>query len=400
VLSFYGLAACLSLGALVLLLVPPWRRRELSGESQLDWLLIRQQELTSEPAENQAQLEFDAELRIIDDGGAEDPVSATDQAVRPTTWRLPALLIAVVITLPTVLYWQLGAIEDLRITRALENLEQSSPEGFTALIRDIEARSAARPGNVEYLSLLGEYYTGNNNHQRALESYEALLAQFPQSPELLARAAQAEYLAGERRLSSKARNRAEAALAIDPVQRSALGTLGIAAFEAGDFSSAVEYWERLLVTERPGTSGYQMLTSILAEARQRGGLEADSRTTSERADLATAPADGVTVTVSSPAGASVSGTVFVLARPAGSDQRMPVAVVRRNASELPFTVRLDDSNSMAGQKVSSLAALDIQVQVSATGQPGLDNATWWANADDVPARESAKVSLELMPKGP
>jgi len=397
VLEFYGVAAALAAGALLLLLLPPWRRRDMSGESHLDWLLIRRRELAEEPAETQQQLELDAELRLLDEGvvgSAESTEVGT--ASRPTRW-LSAVVVIVVLLLPTLLYWQLGALEDLRITRALENLEGSSPEAFDALIRDIEARSSARPGNVEYLSLLGEYYTAQNNHLLALETYEALLEQFPQSPELLARAAQAEYLSGERTLSAQARTRAEAALAIDPGQRSALGTLGIAAFEASDYALAVQYWERLLITENPGTPGYQMLSRILAEARQRGGLEAGENVSPSGPVPGSV---GVDVLVSAPLGAAVTGTVFVLARPAGSEQRMPVAVVRRDATDLPLKVRLDDASSMAGQKVSTLAALDIEVQVSPSWQPGLDNAAWWAGAESVSASESAAISLELAPRTP
>ena len=59
---------------------------------------------------------------------------------------------------------------------------------------------------------------------------------------------------------------------INPEQRSALGTLGMAAFEAGQYARALQYWEQLLAFEAPGTPGYQMLTTIIAEARTRGGL--------------------------------------------------------------------------------------------------------------------------------
>jgi cytochrome c-type biogenesis protein CcmH len=152
-----------------------------------------------------------------------------------------------------------------------------------------------------------------------------------------------------------------------------------------------------LITENPGTPGYQMLSRILAEARQRGGLEAGENVSPSGPVPGSV---GVDVLVSAPLGAAVTGTVFVLARPAGSEQRMPVAVVRRDATDLPLKVRLDDASSMAGQKVSTLAALDIEVQVSPSGQPGLDNAAWWAGAESVSASESAAISLELAPRTP
>ena len=88
----------------------------------------------------------------------------------------------------------------------------------------------------------------------------------------------------------------------------------------------------------------------------------------------------VMVTVSLPEGVEESAlagqTVFVIARPAGSAARMPTAVTRLPASNWPLTVRLSDENSMAGQKLSALAEVDLEVQVSPSGQPGLSNASF------------------------
>lgn len=380
--------------AIGLLLVPRWQQRRWQGESNLDWLALRQGELSDVVGEDRQALSRDAELRILDESsGAESEQVLPNGGTFAGGRRGVLLLIAVVVIAPILLYFNLGAIEDVRIADALEGMQDASPAEVQRLLSDIEERSAAKPGNVEYLSLLGEYYTAQNAHVRALEIYEQLLLEFPESAELLARAAQAEYLKGERQLTDRARRRAEAALAINPEQRSALGTLGMAAFEAGQYAQALQYWEQLLAFEAPGTPGYQMLTTIIAEARTRGGLADAPAVLAIEAEPSLSV--GVTVTVAMPEGVTAQGTVFVIARPSGGAQRMPTAAVRRSASELPFSVRLDDTSSMAGQKISALSLIDVEVQLSETGQPGRANASWLANAANIEPTEDAKIQLVL-----
>ena len=392
--AFYGAMSLLTVLAIGLLLVPRWQQRRWQGESNLDWLALRQGELNDVVGEDRQALSRDAELRILDESsGAESEQVLPNGGTFAGGRRGVLLLIAVVVIAPILLYFNLGAIEDVRIAEALEGMQDASPAEVQRLLNDIEERSAAKPGNVEYLSLLGEYYTAQNAHVRALEIYEQLLLEFPESAELLARAAQAEYLKGERQLTDRARRRAEAALAINPEQRSALGTLGMAAFEAGQYARALQYWEQLLAFEAPGTPGYQMLTTIIAEARTRGGLADAPAVLAIEAEPSLRV--GVTVTVAMPEGVTAQGTVFVIARPSGGAQRMPTAAVRRSASELPFSVRLDDTSSMAGQKISALSLIDVEVQLSETGQPGRANASWLANAANIEPTEDAKIQLVL-----
>jgi cytochrome c-type biogenesis protein CcmH len=395
---FYAVAAGLLCLALVLILVLPryWRGSRIS-ENTLDWLRLRQSELAQEErlaGAELSELRLDAEVRVLDEL---DVGRASQQGQRHPEGGLPAgvlgLLVAVVLIAPVVVYEGVGGYRDVQIADKLAALDPTVAGSVEELVRSISDRSAQRPGNADYLAILGDYFTAQGEHAKALERYEQLLTLFPESPEILAKAAQAEYLQGERELSNRAKNRAESALAADPNQGVALGTLGMAAFEAAAYADAARYWERLLALEPPGSPGAQMLSELVAEARARmdgpvAGVEDpidDSRTR-------------VTVSVALPAGAEVSsGSIFVLARPANSNQRMPIAVVRRSVADLPLEVTLDDSNSMAGQSLSTLDRADIEVQLSPSGQPGLQNASWTVLAENVELGPDIRVDLVLQP---
>ena len=61
-----------------------------------------------------------------------------------------------------------------------------------------------------------------------------------------------------------------------------------------------------------------------------------------------------------------------------------------------MTLRLDDGNSMAGQKLSQTPSVIIAVQVSPDGRPGEGNARWLGQAGPLPPSEDEKpVEIQL-----
>ena len=171
----------------------------------------------------------------------------------------------------------------------------------------------------------------------------------------------------------------------------------MASFEQGQYRAAIEYWERLLVTETPGSDSANMIASVIQRARDNLGATAPATVAAAEAAVDT----GVTVTVAMPEGAEYgpADTVFVLARNPDSGSRMPIAVQRLSASQLPATLRLSDANSMAGQKISEADSVLVVVQVSPDGQPGEASATWLGQAGPVsPGADLAPLEILLSPK--
>jgi len=367
--------ALCALAALFVVGLPMIWRRKLEGETVDDWLAVRRTETSDE------LLLSDAQLRVWDDKETENSAQAKADSITSASSRpgYQVALAGLIVLATIVLYDRLGAYEDVQITRSIASLDEATPTDVTALITRIEARSAERPGNLDYQSLLGEYYVATGNAAGALERFEAILAEAPNAPDVLGRAAQAEFVAEGQVLTERARKRAEQALAGDPRQKSALATLAMGSFGAERYQEAIGYMRVLRDLEIPGSEGHQLMISAIAEAESRlssaGATEVASETSAAEATKA-----AVTVTVSLPIGVDESAlagqTVFVIARPAGSAARMPTAVTRIPANSWPLTVSLSDANSMAGQKLSALTKVDLEVQVSPSGQPGLNNASF------------------------
>lgn len=380
--------------------VRPGSAEEDLDRANLEWFRRRRAELAGEGNE---ALQEDARLRLIeDDHQGSSPRTGAQQSF--PVW----ILLPLVAVLASGLYYFLGAAPDVVIVRQLQSMQDDTPpEQMSSLIRDIEARSGQRPDNLHYIALLARYYMGLEDYARAAQRYGALAEAVPEDAQALAYAAQAEYLAAGRSLSDRARLRAEQALAADPHQRTALGLLGMAAFEQQQYRAAMEYWQRLLLIEPQDSESRQMIAQVMETARQRlvevDPAAADTFAVAAPQPAATASGAGVTVRVSAPADAAIGAadTVFILARSAASGSRMPIAVQRLTGAQLPITVRLDDSNSMAGQKLSQTPSVIVAVQVSPSGRPGDENAQWLGQIGPlVPAVDTAPLDIVLRPNKP
>lgn len=385
-------AGLCTIAAFFLTVLPAFWTRQLEGDSLDDWLAVRKTET------DDAELLSDAQLRVWDDKDSEQAAQMIEGGA--SSWRYQIMLVLALIAATLAIYDRLGAYEDVQITRAIVDLGAASPEDVTELVTRIEQRSGERPKNLDYRSLLGEYYISTGRASEALENFEAILEEAPEAPDVLGRAAQAEFIVNGQTLNARAQQRAERALASDPRQKSALATLAMGEFGQGNYMEAIGYMRVLRDLEIPGSEAHELMKSAIAESESRmaqAGTQRVAPTDTPQADAGA----GVEILVSLDEGVDASAfsglTAFVIARPAGSQVRMPTAVSRYTVGEWPFSVTLTDANSMAGQSLSALNSVDIEVQVSQNGQPGLANAVLSGSASNVSLGDSVEAVVVRTP---
>ncbi len=190
---------------------------------------------------------------------------------------------------------------------------------------------------------------------------------------VVAQAAQDEFLARNREPTQDVINLFQMALELDPNQVTALGSLGIIAFESQDYGQAITLWSRMLGQLPPESEQANAISIGIARATQR--LE------EREAAKAALPAAEITVDLALSSGLPASmqdATVFVFAREVGGAPR-PVAARRIAATELPLTLTLSSADALMGGRLYQGLQVELQARMT-TGDASGTTGDWFSES--------------------
>ncbi|MCD0416758.1 c-type cytochrome biogenesis protein CcmI [Rubrivivax sp. JA1024] len=262
-----------------------------------------------------------------------------------------------------------------------------SQQQIEALVGALEERLKQEPGDVQAWQMLGRTYAALGRADEALKAYRKVAELKPGDAQALADLADAIGMVNNRSLDGEPEKLIAQALKADPKNVKALALGGTIAFNREQYPRAVQLWEQAIQAAGPSGEFAQQLQGAVDEARRRGGMAPAAPLAQAAPQAPAVPASGAAVAA---ANGRVSGrvelapalrervasgdTVFVFARPADGS-RMPLAIVKRTAGELPFEFTLDDSQAMTQEMLlSAQKRVIVGVRVSKTGdampQPG------------------------------
>lgn len=199
----------------------------------------------------------------------------------PVSSRNLAYLLAIGLSVITIVaYLKLGnqnARSAEQTTAAPESTSASAPaanqEGEMSR-QQIEANVAAlakrleqNPNDPQGWIMLARSYSEMQNYKEAAAAYEKATAAVTNDADLWADYAFALAMARGKTMEGKPVELINKALQVDPQNQKALGLAGNAAFQAKDYSRAIEYWQKLLrvTTDSQVT---QALTDRINEAKR------------------------------------------------------------------------------------------------------------------------------------
>ena len=299
------------------------------------------------------QLKTDLERQLLEESTAAEQAPRRQGLGLPTVAGLALLFLLVGLGV----YRQLGAWPELEVRQLQQSLEgkrRFSPEDITELSEAIETSLHFRPDNPELRYWYAQLAVEQGDYSAAVESYRALLAQAPDNPAIMAQLAQALFLQAERRLSPEARELMERAVALQPNQTTALGMLGMDAFEREDYPAAVDYWSTLLSNLHPQAPQAEIIRQAQTRAKQLA--------------LASGDLAGIEVVVEAPADIPQQGVLYVFAK-AADGGALPLAVVRSSpAGEWPKRVVLTPADAMrADISLSQHEKIQLTARLSLSG---------------------------------
>jgi hypothetical protein len=240
--------------------------------------------------------------------------------------------------------------------------------------------------------MLARSYYFLKNYQAASETFARAVSMTQQSdPNLLADYADALAMAQGRNMQGQPYEMVKRALEIQPFHEKSLWLAGTAAYQAKDYSAALQYWQNLAQLFPEGSDSHNQMLRNIAEVQQLMGQDVDPQIVAklqaqQQGQQQTQQQGGQT----GAGGASISGevtldptlrarvsagdTVFIFAR-AANGPRMPLAILKHQANELPIRFTLDDSSAMnPSMKLSNFQDVVVSARISKTGnampQPG------------------------------
>ncbi|HYE36226.1 c-type cytochrome biogenesis protein CcmI [Methylocaldum sp.] len=333
------------------------------NRARLNVLLHRQRqtELAQEAAspEDLERLTAESERNLLGD------LEAVEEKKTESSTRGRPAVIATLMVLPVLaltLYLALGRI-DLIGTQAPENMADVQDS-----IRQLADRLAKQPNDLEGWVLLARSLQATNQPDKAVTAYEFALKVAPEDLDVKALYAQALAETHQGSMAGKPTEIVDEILKKNPDHQTALWMAGIAAAERKDAAKTVEYWERLKKQFAPGSEESKQIAGYIAQVQ---GLPAPTGPTAPAAATSAGKNIRVTVTLAENLKSRVSpdDALFVFAR-AAEGPPMPLAVVRKQAKDLPVEVVLDDSMSMMqGMTLSTFDRIVIGARISKGGQP-------------------------------
>ncbi|MBS0587856.1 MAG: c-type cytochrome biogenesis protein CcmI [Proteobacteria bacterium] len=315
-----------------------------------------------------------------------------------------ALSAVIVLTLPLAavsLYLAIGDTRGLLPQAQLASATQMNRDGggspaghdnFSSVLENLIKRLSENPEDVEGWVMLGRTYAIMGRYGEASNTYAKLVELIPNNPQILSDYADVLAMKNQGNLAGKPAELIYQALSIDPKYPKALALAGTVEFEQERYAQAAEHWENLLQvvpadaqlvqTVKDSIAEAKLLASgggkaavpeqavKVAEAKQEGSAQPAEKAVSTDAPAAAPLSVSGNVTISSDLAAKVSpgDTLFIYAR-AKSGPKMPLAILRLKASDLPASFTLTDDMAMTPtMKMSSFPEVVIEARVSKSGQ--------------------------------
>jgi len=374
---FLLIASVMILIAFLFVLPPLWRKHPVTVADQDQRNIdIARQRLAELKEQLQAgaltQALYDEqlaelELALSDDLDIQSQVKTSQSTGR---WMATVLILA----LPVVagsLYWALGNYPSL--TQVEQPAAAPELEKMKSMVAGLAERLQKQPDDALGWTMLGRSYKYLQEYPKAVAAFEHAYKLIGDKPEIMLLYADALAFANNEKLAGKPSELVFNALAMEPNNTTGLWLGGMAKAQTGDFVAAMDLWKKLEAQLPPGSEAQQEIQGLLAKLATQ-----IPENTAVQAESKPAPAASIEVQVSlAPElqkSASPNDTVFIYAQ-ALAGPKMPLAIVRKQVSELPLTVSLTDAMAMMPtMKLSNFEQVKLLARISKSGdamqQPG------------------------------
>jgi cytochrome c-type biogenesis protein CcmH len=285
--------------------------------------------------------------------------------------------------------------------------QQTQMPDIDRAIAELEGKLKKDPNNIEGWQMLGRSYVVSKRFEDAADAYnKANELSDGANPDILISYGEAKGLAAGNQFDQSAMTLFTKALKISPNNERGLWYAGLASYQLQNYKESVEYLEKLLQQVPNDQADVRSaLVKYLNDAKQKAGLEIvelDQQKDGTEKDSDSNSNIIVNVTLSDELHNKfvTSDTLFIYAR-SMNGPKMPLALVKLTAGDLPATVTLDDSVSMMpSMTLSSMEQVEVIARISKTGQAIMQSGDIFGSVESVKTDQSEIVDVvisELVP---
>lgn len=322
----------------------------------------------------------DLQRTLIDDASGR-----RQQTLKTSNKILPAIVALAIPAVAVLTYLQLdNGLPSLspEFQARLQARQSDQMPSMEEAVAALEERLKQDPTNLDGWLMLGRTYFMLERFDVAADAY-AKATEITQGADadVLVSYGEARGFAMGQQFDTDTLQLFTKALRIDPNHQKALWYAGLAAFQLKNYTDTIGYWERLI--QQVPAAQQQVISALqasLKEAREQAASETtDTPQAADQTDRLPTESIGTAVTVNVSLAeqlrdrAAATDTLFIYAR-ARLGPKMPVALVRMTAANLPVTVTLDDSVAMIpGVNLSGVEQLEVVARISKSGRAAMQS---------------------------
>ncbi|UOA07188.1 c-type cytochrome biogenesis protein CcmI [Methylobacter sp. S3L5C] len=372
---FLLIVSILILIAFLLILPPLWRKQSAQA-TDLDQrnILIAQNRLAElkesrqSGALSQAQYDdqlADLEQALSDDLEIKSHVTSTQSQGR---WLVYVLVLGIPL-LAGSLYLSLGNYQAISHSAEMAiDPDTLKLAEVNKMVAGLAEKMKATPDDAKGWIMLGRSYKALEQYPKAVEAFANAYRLLGDQVDIMLLYADAIAYASDKNLAGKPTELVFKALALEPDNMNALWLGGMAKAQQGDPATAIKLWRKLAALLPPESDAQKEINALLAKIESESPQAVAQSEASQAANVADV---AITVKISMAPElqklTSPSDTVFVYAQ-ALSGPKMPLAIVRKQVSDLPLTVSLNDAMAMMpNMKLSNFAQVKLLARISKSG---------------------------------
>ena len=383
---FWLVAAVMVLIALLIVLPSLWRKQDSTTIDDLDQRNIRiARDRLTELKANKAsggisQAQFDEqvaelELALSDDLDLANPTANTQSQGR---WLAYVLVVAIPV-LSATLYWTLGDYQAISRINDPSQATQAdskipSPEAINKMVAGLAEKLKAKPNNLEGWLMLGRSYKMLQRYPEAVDAFAHAYQLAGEKAEVMLPYAEILALTNEGNWAGKPQELIRKVLALDPGNLNGLWLSALASAQQGDKKIAVGFLRKLETLLPEESPDKQQLHDLIVNTESELGNAVPATSTQPDSPSSVSVTIQVSLATGLQSDINPEDTVFIYAQ-ALSGPKMPLAIIRKTASELPLSVSLTDAESMLpNMRLSSFKQVRLLARISKSGnampQPG------------------------------